>query len=166
MEMFFERRLSHSTSSYSPVYLFPSNFGLSFESKDQGRFLLKRPRTSPSNRRKLICLSFTTWIPSTNQNRIIIQVCNRRNNEAFQLTHMFHFTSQRPRDYTRFFHNYRYLFFHYPYGKTLFELFVSPYSIHHIHDPWIPPSISPGFRIPVLPLYLSHSPYLGCVGVR
>ena len=112
-----------------------------FQATDQGRFLLKRPRNSPPNRRKLTYLSFTTWLSSTNQNPTTIQACNRRNDKAFQLTDIFPFTSQCPREYTRFFHNYHYLIFYHPNGKTLFELFASPYIIHYIHEyhhPWHP----------------------------
>ena len=78
--------------THSPIF---KRFWLffSFWSADQGRAFLKQPRTSPPNRRKLIHLSFITWLSSTNQSLIIIWACNRWNHEAFQLTDIFPFTS-------------------------------------------------------------------------
>ena len=73
-----------------------------FGSADQGRFFLKWPRTSLSNWRILIHLSLTTGLSSTNQNPTIIQACNRRNHEGFQLTDIFPLTIQCPHVYTRF----------------------------------------------------------------
>ena len=57
-----------------------------FGCTDQGRFLLKWPRTSPSNRRKLIHLFLTTGFSSINQNLTIIQAYNSRNHEGFRFT--------------------------------------------------------------------------------
>ena len=57
-----------------------------FGCTDQGRFLLKRPRTSPSNRRKLIHLFFTTGFSSVNQNLTIVLAHNNRNHEGFRFT--------------------------------------------------------------------------------
>ena len=129
------------------------------------RLFLKRPRTYLSNRRKLIRLYFPTWLSPTNQYSIIIQACNPRNHETFQLTDIFPFTYQCPSDYTRFFHNHHYLyFFYYHNGKIRFELFASPYIIHHIHEYRL--SLALGFRIPVPPLFLGHSPDSGCVGAQ
>ena len=81
-----------TTSSHLPPHPFPSRFDF-FRYVDQRLFLLKRPRTCLSNRRKLIQLSFAMWLSPTNQKPVIIQACNRRNHEAFQLTDIFPFTN-------------------------------------------------------------------------
>ena len=44
--------------------------------------------------------ALTKGLSSNNQNPTIIQACNRRNHEAFQLTDIFPFTSQCPQDHT------------------------------------------------------------------
>ena len=106
------KSLNHllTARSHPPGHPFPSNFGL-FWYADQRPFLLKRPRSRLSNWRKLILLSFSTWLSLTNQNSITIQAWNRRNHEPFQLTDIFPFTNQWPRTYTHFFYNHRYLCF-------------------------------------------------------
>ena len=138
----------HLTTSSHPRP-FPSHFGF-FLYADQRLFLLKRSRTYLSNRRKLILLSFATWLSPTNQNPVIIQAFNRRNHEAFQLTEIFPFTNQCPRNYTCFFDNrcYTHIIFYHHYGKTSFKVFASPYIIRHVHEyrhPWSPVSESPRF---------------------
>ena len=65
------------TSTYKVIIQWPptrssisKQFWL-FWSAEQGRLFLKRSRTTPANRRKLIRLSFTTGLFSTNQHPII-----------------------------------------------------------------------------------------------
>ena len=108
--------MSHSTGPHSPVHL-------CFGSDDQGRFLLKRPQTSPSNQRILLHMSLTTQLSSTNQNPGIIQTFNCRNHERFQLIDIFCFTSQSTRLHT-FLLQSLYLIFCYPNVKTLFNFLL------------------------------------------
>ena len=70
-------------------------------------FLSKRVKNLSSQPEKTNPPVLTTWLFSANQNPIIIQACNRRDHEDFQLTDIFHFTSWCSHDYTCFFHNYR-----------------------------------------------------------
>ena len=79
-----------------------------FGSAEHWHFFLKWPRSTPPDQIKLIFLSFTTWLSSTNQHSIAIQECNRKNHEELQLTDIFPFTSHCPRNCTCFLHNYLY----------------------------------------------------------
>ena len=139
-KIFFREDYTHSSAPTHPLIYFQAILTF-FGSADQGRFLLKRPRTSPSNRRKPIHLFLTTALSSVNQNPTIIQACNRRNHEGFQLTDIFPFTTQCPHDYTRLLLQSLHLILYYPDGKKLFKLFASPYNIYHTHKyhhPWPP----------------------------
>ena len=130
-----------------------------FLTKTVSNLSIQSEKTNPS----ILC-----HVILLNQSKlVIIQACNRRNHEAFQLTDIFPFTNHSPRDYTHFFHNHRYTYFStFTLSQWCDTVWVFCFSIHYSSHPWIPPSLVPYFRIPALPLSLSHSPDSGCVGTR
>ena len=110
-KIFFRENHPIPPASSHPFTYFQSNFGLflicgpgTFVTKTTTNLSAQLEKTNPPVR-------YHVTLFDQLKNHTVIQACNRRNHETFQLTDIFFFTSQYPRDYTRFFHNYRYLNF-------------------------------------------------------